>query len=76
MCSQYEETVDHILSGWEVLPRTEYITKNNKPAAYLHWRICQDYDIEVTNKWYGHKPETDAQYRQRHYYPMGYGSQY
>ena len=51
MCSRHEEIVDHILSGCEVLARTEYITRHNKGAAYLHWRICQDYDIE-------HKPET------------------
>ena len=57
MYSQHEETVNHILSGCEVLARTEYITKHNKAAAYLHWRICQAYDIEV-NKWYEHKPET------------------
>ena len=58
MCSQHEETVDHILSGCEVLAKTEYITRHNKAATYLHWRICQDYDIETTNKWYEHKLET------------------
>ena len=50
--------MDHILSGCEALAGTEYITRHNKAAAYLHWRICQDYDIEVTNRWYEHKPET------------------
>ena len=48
MCSQHEETVDHILSGCEVLAKTEYITRHNKAAAYLHWRICQDYNIKST----------------------------
>ena len=56
--SQHEETVGHILSGCEVLARTEYTARHNKAAAYLNWRICQDYDIEVTYKWYEHKPET------------------
>ena len=50
MCSQHEKTVDHILSGCEVFARAEYITRHNKAKAYLRWRICQDYDIEVTNK--------------------------
>ena len=58
MCSQYEETVDHILSGCEVLAKTEYISRHDKAAAYLHWNICQDHDIEVTDKWYEHKPES------------------
>ena len=56
MCSQHEETVDHIVSGCEVLAKTEYISRHNKAAAYLNWNICQDHDIEVTDKWYEHKP--------------------
>ena len=31
---------------------------NNKAAAYLHWNIYQDHDIEVIDKWYEHKPES------------------
>ena len=31
---------------------------NNKAAAYLHWSICKDHDIEITDKCYEHKPET------------------
>lgn len=58
MCSQYEETVDHIVSGCEVLAKTEYISRHDKAAAYLHWNICQDHDIEVIDKWYEHKPES------------------
>ena len=53
--------MDHILSGCKVLAKTEYNTKHNKAAAHLHWKICQDYDIETTNKWYEHKPETAGQ---------------
>ena len=58
MCFQHEETVDHILSGCEVLAKKEYISRHNKVAAYLYWNICKDNDIEVTDKWYEHKPET------------------
>ena len=58
MCSQHEETVDHIVSGCEVLAKTEYISRHNKAAAYLHWSICKDHDIEITDKWYVHEPET------------------
>ena len=58
MCSQYEETVDHIISGCEVLAKTEYISRHDKAAAYLHWNIYQDHDIEVIDKWYEHKPES------------------
>ena len=58
MCSQHEETVDHIVSGCEVLAKTEYISRHNNAAAYLHWSICKDHDIEITDKWYEHEPET------------------
>ena len=58
LCSQHEETVDHIVSGCEVLAKTEYISRHNNAAAYLHWSICKDHDIEITDKWYEHEPET------------------
>ncbi|CAH3018309.1 unnamed protein product [Porites evermanni] len=57
MCSQHEETVDHIVPGCEELAKTEYISRHNKAAAYLHWSICNDHDIEITDKWYEHEPE-------------------
>ena len=56
MCSQHEDSVDHIVSGCEVLAKTEYISRHNKTAAYLHWSICKDHHIEITDKWY--EPET------------------
>ena len=52
LCSQHEETVDHIESGCEVLTKTEYISRHNNDAAYLHWSICKDHDIEITDKKY------------------------
>ncbi|CAH3171077.1 unnamed protein product [Porites lobata] len=58
LCSQHEETVDHIVSGCEVLAKTKYISRHNNAAAYLHWSICKDHDIEITDKWYEHEPET------------------
>ena len=59
MSSQREETVDHIVSGCEVLAKTEYISRHNNAASYLHWSICKDHDIEITDKWYQHAPETN-----------------
>ena len=50
--------MDHIVSGYEVLAKTEYISRHDKATAYLHWNICQDHNIEVIDKWYEHKPES------------------
>ena len=60
MCSQHEETVEHIVSGCEVSGKTEYIYRHDKAAACLHWNICQDHDIEVIDKWYEHKPDLES----------------
>ena len=57
MCSQHEQKVDHIVTGCEVLAKTEYISKQNKAAAYLHWGISKDHAVKVTDKWYKHKPK-------------------
>ena len=35
-----------------------YVSKYSEAAAYLHWNICKDHDIEITDKWYERKPET------------------
>ena len=58
MCLRHKEIVDHIVSGREVLSKTEYISRNNNAAEYLHWSICKDHNIEITNNWYEHKLET------------------
>ena len=43
----------------------DFITKvyhnNNKAAAYIHWKACQHYNVEVPDRWYEHKPETGTE---------------
>ena len=56
ICSRHEETVDHIVCGCEVLAKIEYISRHNYSAAYFHWSISKDYNIETKYKWYEHKP--------------------
>ena len=58
MCGQFDETVDHIVSGCPNLARNEYIQRHNKIAAALHWTICRHFNIETTDKWYEHTPNT------------------
>ena len=47
-----------IVSGCEVVVKTAYVSKYSEAAPYLHWNICKDHDIEITDKWYERKPET------------------
>ena len=58
ICGRYEETIDHIISGCPELAKTEYIHQHNKAAAYLHWKICREYNIKTADKWYEHQPNT------------------
>ena len=43
----FEETIDHLVSGCPELAKTEYIHRHNKAAAHMHWKICQEFGIEV-----------------------------
>ena len=58
MCSQHEETVDHIVSGCEALAKTEYISRHNNVQHISIGAYVKDHDIEITDKWYEHEPET------------------
>ena len=56
ICNSYEETIDHTVSGCPELAKTEYIQRHNKAAAYIHWKTCQHYNIQVSDKCYEHEP--------------------
>ena len=54
ICGQFQETVDHLVSGCLKLAKTEYIQRHNKAAAYLHWTVCKHYNIKAQDKHYEH----------------------
>ena len=58
MSKEFEETIDHILSGCPVLAKTEYIQRHDRAAGYLHWKTLKHYHIPTAGKWYDHIPET------------------
>ena len=58
VCNKYEETVDHIVSCCPKLAQTEYIHRHGKAEEYIHWKVCQSYNIKTLEKWYYHTPET------------------
>lgn len=57
LCRSYSETIHHILSGCPILAKKEYLDRHNAVAAHLHWSICREYNIIVSDKWYKHKPD-------------------
>ena len=57
-CHEFDESFEHIISGCPVLTRKEYLERHDKVLIYIHWHIGKHYEIEVTDKWYDHNPNT------------------
>ena len=54
----FDETIDHLVSGFPELAKTENIHRHNKAAGYKHWKICKEFGIEVKGRLYQHEPKT------------------
>ena len=53
-----EQTVDHIISGCPELAKTDHLERHSKAAAYIHWKVCQHYSIEVPERLRGMNTST------------------
>ena len=58
LCGRFDEIIDHLVSGYPELAKTEYIHRHNKAAEHTHWMICKEFGIEVKERWYEHEPKT------------------
>ena len=58
LCNQYNETVDHIVSGCPVLAKSEFMQRHDKAASYIHLKISKAFSLPVTDKWYNYNSET------------------
>ena len=47
VCHNQAETLDHIISGCQILAADKYLNRQNKVAAQLHLDICKHYGIKV-----------------------------
>ena len=45
VCGHFDETIDHLVSGYHELAKTDYIHRHNKAAAHMHWKICKAFAI-------------------------------
>ena len=52
-----DETIYHILSGCDSLAKREYFTRHNAICKYLHYVICNAYDIPTGHNWFTHSPK-------------------
>ena len=49
-CNTSTKTIDHFISGCTILAPNEYTNKHNRVGQYMHWKICNHYNIETPNK--------------------------
>jgi hypothetical protein len=54
-CGQFQETIDHLVSGCPTLAKSDYILRHNRVAQYIHWCVCNYYNLDSADKWYEHQ---------------------
>ena len=65
LCSDRDETSNHIISECSKLAQKEYKTRHDWVGKVIHWEMCKKFKFDHTNKWYMHNPapilENDTQ---------------
>ena len=58
MCGMEDETVAHVVSECPKLAQKEYKNlRYDNVAKVIHWKLCEKWGFEKTEKWYMHQPE-------------------
>ena len=57
MCGERGETVQHIVCECKKLAQREYKRRHDNIAKFIHWKICEKYGLDRSEKWYEHCPE-------------------
>ena len=56
LCSDRDETINHIISECSKLAQKEYKTRPDWVGKVIHWEMCKKFKFDHTNKWYMHNP--------------------
>ena len=56
LCSDRDETINHIISECSKLAQKEYKTRHEWAGKMIHWEMCKKSKFDHTNKWYMHNP--------------------
>ena len=57
MCGEKDESMGHLVGEFSKLAQTEYKHRHDNVARMIHWNIAHSYGLDVSNKWYEHKPD-------------------
>ena len=56
LCSDRDETINHIISECSKLALKEYKTRHDWVGKVIHWEMYKKIKFDHTNKWYMHNP--------------------
>ena len=56
LCSDRDETINHIKSECSKLAQKEYKVRNDWVGKEIHWEMCRKFKFDHINKWYMHNP--------------------
>ena len=56
-CSQYPETIEHIVAGCPTLAQSVYLERHNTVASAVHWELCHLCGFSCSDQWWCHQPE-------------------
>ena len=57
MCGEKDESMGHLVGECSKLAQAEYKHRHDNVARMIHWNITHSYRLDVSSKWYEHKPE-------------------
>jgi hypothetical protein len=55
---EYEESIDHLISGCPTLAKNECIIRHDKVRIHLYCSMCKKLGIETVENRYSHIPKT------------------
>ena len=56
LCSEREETINHIIRECRKLAEKEYETRHDRVGKVIQWEMCKNFKFDYTDKWYTHNP--------------------
>ena len=57
LCSDRNETINHIISEYSKLAQKEYKIRHDWDEKVIVWKLCKKFNFYHTYKWYMHNPE-------------------
>ena len=58
LCNEKTESITHIVSACSVLAKCQYRKRHDKVGTYVHWWLCKKYQLQCSDKWYTHTPQS------------------